>query len=260
MSHAERYRSGGFLIHPAAVLPPDVVDAAVRGMEAVRRGEYDRGQPPERSPWNPGDPTDTLCKIEQPQRASRGIFDLVRRRRIGELAAEATGADWVQVWWVQLLIKPVGVETERTRVNVGWHQDRHYWGCWEEGSELFTAWVALSDVAEDCGPLRFVPGSHRWGAIEGGDFFRGDLDATRSALSLPRGAEWAEEPAVMSAGGLSLHDSYTIHGSGENRSDRPRRSLALHLRTRNSRPVGDLRRDLARYIDDESMCPVIHGA
>ena len=83
---------------------------------------------------NPGDSVDTLCKIENPHRASQGVFDLVSHAEIGKRAAGATGADWVQVWWVQLLYKPPGVETESTRINIGWHQDRNYWKSWEEGA------------------------------------------------------------------------------------------------------------------------------
>ena len=256
MTNADRYKSDGFLVHPDPVLPADVVEVASRGMDAIRRGEYDRGNPPNKSPWNPGDPEDTLCKIELPQRADTGVFSLVSHSTIGELAAEVTGAEWIQVWWVQLLVKPVGVETPDTRINIGWHQDRNYWGCWEEGSELLTAWVALTDVREDCGPMRFVPGSQKWGLLEGSDFHGGDLDATRKGLSLPDDEAWSETPALMSAGGLSLHDSYTLHGSGENRSARPRRSFAIHLRTQNSRPVDDRRQGLTGFIDDESICPV----
>lgn len=258
MTPASQYAADGFFIHAYPVLPADLVDRASHGMDAIRRGDYDRGSPPANSPWNPGDSEDTLCKIEQPQLADQSVFDLISHARIGELAAEATNTDWIQVWWVQLLIKPVGIESSTNRINIGWHQDRNYWGAWEEGSELLTAWVAVSDVLEDCGPMRFVRGSNHWGLLDGSDFHGGDLDATRRGLGLPEGAEWREQPALMSAGGLSLHDCYTLHGSGENRSNQPRRSFAIHLRTRNSRPVDDLRKGLTRFIDDESVCPVIY--
>lgn len=258
MNPTQQYKQDGFLIYSDPVLPPDVVDKARRGTDAIRRGEYDRGQPPNKSPWNPGDSADTLCKIEQPQFASRAVLDLVSHSKIGELAAEATGAEWVQVWWVQLLYKPTGMESAESRVNIGWHQDRNYWKSWEEGSELLTAWVAVSDVQEDCGPMRFVRGSNQWGLVEGSDFHGGDLDGVKNALKLPSDAEWNEQSALMSAGGLSLHDCYTIHGSGQNQSGHPRCSFAVHLRTQNSHPVDDLRQGLTRYIDDETVCPIIY--
>ncbi|MBS14046.1 MAG: hypothetical protein CME19_20920 [Gemmatimonadetes bacterium] len=258
MPTSEQYNQNGYIVYPTPVLPADIVQNALDGMDAIRRGDYDRGRPPNKSPWNPGDPDDTLCKIEQPQFASQGVLDLISHSRIGELAAEVTGADRIQVWWVQLLYKPVGRETESTRINIGWHQDCNYWGAWEEGSELLTAWVALTDVHEASGPMRFVRGSHRWGLLKGSDFHSGDLDATRARLSLRSGAQWQEEAALMSAGGLSLHDCFTVHGSGENRSDAPRRNFAIHLRTQNSRPVDNRRQGLTSFIDDTEVCPVIY--
>jgi ectoine hydroxylase-related dioxygenase (phytanoyl-CoA dioxygenase family) len=47
---------------------------------------------------------------------------------------------------------------------VGWHQDWQYWRYWEDDSELFTAWIAISDVQEDLGPVSFLVGSHQWGS------------------------------------------------------------------------------------------------
>jgi ectoine hydroxylase-related dioxygenase (phytanoyl-CoA dioxygenase family) len=257
----EDYRADGFYIASYPVLPADLVRRASDGMDALRRGEYDTGIPPETSMWNPGDDPSKLCKIEQPQRASRAIYELIRSPALGELAAEITGATRVQVWWVQLLYKPPTLAGAPETTNVGWHQDRHYWSDWEEGSELFTAWVALSDVTEESGPMRFVRGSHRWGLWQaGGDFFAQDLSGQKGAIRTPEGETWEEATALLPPGGVSFHDNLTYHGSGPNRSNAPRRSFALHMRTQNSRPTNDERKGLTRYLDDPSVCPVIYGS
>ena len=256
---AAAYRDQGFYIPPEPILPPEVVRAGVEGMDAVRGGESDTGLEPQPSPWNPGDDPDLLCKMEQPQFASRDIRRLLEYPALGEWAARLTGAEWVQVWWVQLLYKPASLPGEAAPTNIGWHQDRHYWQAWEEGSELFTAWVALSDVTADAGPMRFVPGSQRWGLVDEGGFAGQDLDALREGIKVPAGAEWAEAPALMAPGQVSYHDCYTYHGSGPNHSDGPRRSFAVHMRTDKSRPAGDERAGLTRFIDDTELCPVVHG-
>ena len=125
--------------------------------------------------------------------------------------AESTGADWLQVFWVQMLDKPP--EDPSVPARVGWHQDWHYWReHWEEGSELLTVWVALSEVDETCGPLTYVAGSQRWGLIPGGDFF--EQGEVRSKLELPEDASWSETAALLPAGGLAIHDQLTLHGSG----------------------------------------------
>ncbi len=252
-----QYESDGFLLVPS-LLPADLVSRAVAGMDAVRRGEYNTGRAPQPSPWRPGDDPNQLCKIEQPQFADTAIRDLVSSPILGEMAAAITGASMVQAWWVQLLYKPPATPDLNAKTNVGWHQDRAYWGAWEEGSELFTAWVALSDVREGCGPMRFVRGSHRFGLLPEGDFFEQDIDRQQSAIRLPDGAAWDEVPAILPPGGVSFHDRFTLHGSGPNTSGRPRRSLAIHLRTERSRPVDDTRQGLTEFIDDTSLCPVLH--
>lgn len=254
------YENDGFYLTREPVMPPALVASAIAGMDAVRRGEYDTGRPPQLSMWNPGDDVNALCKVEQPQMAGRAILDLLRYPPLGELAAALTGASMVQVWWVQLLVKPSSDPSATSGSNIGWHQDRSYWGIWEEGSELFTAWIALSDVRdENCGPMRFVRASHRWGLLLESDFFAQDLSGQRRSMGLPEGATWEEVPALLPPGGVSFHDDYTLHGSGPNTSGMPRRSFAVHLRTQNSRPVNDERRGLAAFIDDPEVCPVIYG-
>lgn len=254
-----QYEADGYHIHARSLFPPALVARAIEGMDAVRRGEYDTGRPPQPSPWKPGDDPNKLCKIEQPQFASHAIQELLRYPALSALAAELTGATMVQVWWVQLLVKPSAPADVAAATNVGWHQDRAYWGIWEEGSELFTAWIALSDVREESGPMRFVRGSHRWGLLPEGDFFAQDLAGQQSAIPLPEGADWQEASAVLPPGGVSFHDDYTLHGSGLNISGEPRRSFAVHLRTQNSRPVENRRTGLAEFIDDPALCPVISG-
>ncbi len=255
-----RYEADGFFLATEPVLPADLVARACEGMDAIRRGEYDTGRPPCPSIWNPGDDPNRLCKIEQPQFASKAIRELVSHPALGRLAAAITGATMVQVWWVQLLYKPSTTATPQAQTNIGWHQDRYYWRQWEEGSELFTAWVALSDVRENCGPMRFVRGSHRWGFRNQGDFFEQDVAGQRSAIEVPAGQRWEEVAALLPPGGVSFHHNLTFHGSGPNTSGRPRRSFALHMRTQNSRPVENKREGLTQFIDDLELCPVIYAS
>jgi len=252
------YERDGFFIHPEPIIPEPVVRAARAGMEALERGEYETGTPPQPSYWNPGDPPDKLIKIEMPQIANRAIMELVSHPALGRFVAEVTGARWVQVWWVQHLAKPPAVGDAKTRI--GWHQDRQYWGIWEEGSELFTAWVAISDVTEESGPMRFVRGSHRWGLLEGSDFYGQDHDAQRRALRIPNGSDWQEVAAILPPGAVSIHHCLTLHASGQNYSSTMRRSFAIHMRTDLSAPRNGERKGLASFIDDPTRCPIIYRA
>ena len=162
----------------------------------------------------------------------------------------------VQVWWVQLLLKPPG-RAGAPGANVGWHQDRNYWQVWKGGSELFTAWVALSDVTPQAGPMRFVRGSHPWGLTGRSDFYGQDHDAQRGEIPVPEGECWEEVPAILPPGGVSFHHCLTFHGSGPNLTAEPRRSFAIHMRTEKSHPVGGARQGLTKFIDDPASCPII---
>jgi ectoine hydroxylase-related dioxygenase (phytanoyl-CoA dioxygenase family) len=255
----QAYDQQGYYIvdHPA--LPADQVQAAVKGMDKVREGNYDTGKAPAESPWNPGDDVSKLCKIEMPQICDLSIRKLISSPILGEWAAKATGAKMVQVWWVQLLYKPSAPKGTKTPTNVGWHQDMQYWIEWQPGSELFTPWVALSDVTEDAGPMIFVPGSHKWGMTEGGDFFDQDIAGQKGAIKVPQGETWTEVLDTLPAGGFSFHHCHTIHGSGANYSGKPRRSFAIHLRTEKSMLAPGANRVLTRFLDDETLNPVIYG-
>lgn len=255
----DAFQRDGYFIHAESMLAPEQIARTVEAMEHVRDGVYETGVPPRESPWKPGaDHTKRLVKIEMPHLANRAIFDAVTAPALGELAAAITGARRVQVFWVQQLMKPPADPGGTVQANVGWHQDRQYWKCWEDGSEVFTAWLALSDVPEEAGAMRFVPGSHRWGLLDQGDFFGQAPDEQRGAMELPAGAEWREVPVVLPAGGVSLHHNLTFHASGPNHARHTRLSFAVHLRTENSAPLPGNTDELVRYLDRPGYCPVIY--
>jgi ectoine hydroxylase-related dioxygenase (phytanoyl-CoA dioxygenase family) len=254
------YDRDGFYIHDRPLLDMDLVCRASAGMDALRNGEYETGVPPQPSPWNPGDPDSQFCKIELPQISNRSILEAVSHSEIGRVAAEITGADMVQVWWVQLLGKPATEPGQDAGTRVGWHQDRQYWGSWEPDAELLTAWVAISDVTEDAGPMRFVDGSHRWGLLGRGDFYAQDNDALKEQIGVPDGETWSETNAVLPPGGVSFHDCQTFHASGPNHSGEMRRSFAIHMRTNRAQPKDGKREGLTQFTEDLTRNPVIFGS
>ncbi len=91
-----------------------------------------------------------------------------------------------------------------------------------------TAWVAFDDVDDGNGAMQMLPGSHAWGLVEGAsNFFATDRDGQLATLETDR--DVTPRSVVMAAGQVSFHHPLTFHGSGANRSDRLRRSLAVHF-------------------------------
>jgi len=255
-----RYQNEGFAFGPR-VLSPELIRRVNDGMDGVRAGEYETGRAPLDPFWGDDkDPEIHLRKINQAHFANRAIYEALSSAELGRAVAALTGAKMVQVWATQLLHKPGGPAAVG---QVGWHQDYQYWQTWfTPDSEIFTAWLALSDIEEDSGPMCFVPGSHQWGLIPEGDF-HGAADARAQAKILPPGQTWQEVSALMPAGAFSLHHRLTVHGSHPNRLTTARRSFAIHLRTENSTPTPekvDYYHNYVSFLDDLQDCPVIYQA
>src|SRR4029079_4628000 len=154
----EQYELDGF-ITTDRLMEAELIEETIPHMDAVIAADYETGIAPHMRKWDPGDDEARLRKIDQPQLSDRTIQRLIASPSIGRAAAELTGASMVQVWGVQLLYKPAGGGAAG---NVGWHQDQQYWlRWWTPDSEIFTCWLALSEVTEEAGAMRFVPGSHR---------------------------------------------------------------------------------------------------
>ncbi len=249
----ERYRRDGFYFSPP-IIRANLIERVSASMDAVMAGEYETGEPPRRS-WNPGDDPKRIRKIDQAHLSDRTIYELASHPAIGRWAAALLGAKRVQLWASQMLYKPPGGEVSG---NVGWHQDKQYWRYLD--GELFTAWVAVSDVTGVSGPMRFLRGSHRWGLLESGDFFGHDHEAQQKDIPVPEGERWEEVEAVLPPGAVSFHDRHTYHASGPNTSDGPRRSFAFHLRTENARPVEGRTDYYVQHLDDPAYCPVLYEA
>ncbi len=103
-----------------------------------------------------------------------------------------------------------------------------------------TVWIALDDMYdEEIGPLEYVKGSHLWNDGRVGssqNFFQANggkallySAAERSGIENYKDALTYVSMKGLQAGGLSVHDGRTWHGSGGNKSDRPRRGIGLHF-------------------------------
>jgi ectoine hydroxylase-related dioxygenase (phytanoyl-CoA dioxygenase family) len=224
-------------------------------IEDVMDGKHEIGREPVRR-WNSGDSPTKIRKINDAHISDRTNFDFVTYPEIRRWAAMVTGTQTVQLWASQLLYKPPGGDVAG---QVGWHQDYMYWKeSWEPDSELFTAWVAVSDVKVESGPMCFVPRSHRWGFLNPGDLFNSDRDHTRAEIHVPNGETWGEVPAILTLGAISLHHCLTYHAGGRNISHSPPSSFALHLRTKKSKPLAGCKNHYLSNLGDPQFAPVAY--
>jgi len=91
-----------------------------------------------------------------------------------------------------------------------------------------TCWIGLDDSTIENGCVHYVPKSHRWPLLPTTNL-AGGMDAIKSVLNPEQLADFKPAPCEMKAGEASFHHPLMLHGSYENRSDRPRRAIVINL-------------------------------
>jgi hypothetical protein len=185
------------------------------------------------------EPSDGDRAVIQRPRASDADATILRHLHDGvaSLACELLGARSVQLLQDTLLLKPPG----RAEGSIALHQDYSYTGYLDRASGL-AAGLALTDATRDSGCLHVVDGSHAWGLVGGLHLFasglESDLDARLTHAQRERVAG-ATIPLEVHAGDVTIHHCLTLHGSGPNSSDRPRKTVIAHLIDADSRVARD---------------------
>ena len=163
------------------------------------------------------DPSKVLFHALGAWRITPGFHDLLWSPAFTMAASQLLDGA-VRFWHDQLFCKPA-----RHGGVVAWHQDYSYWTRTQPMAHL-TCWIGLDDSTRENGCLHYVPGSHRWPLlpITG---LAGDMEAIREVLSPEQWEQFQHPVAIeLRRGECSFHHPLMVHGSFENRTDRPRRA------------------------------------
>ena len=224
----DQFRAKGFL-NAGPVLSMDAVqtlrDEVMRTIE--QRADANVKQPVSCRNLSPR-ADEPIWQIVDIWISSPPFKELLFHPRITQGLAQLTDARELRIWHDQIQYKP----PQKGGVNM-WHQDAPLWPIIAPMTEV-TAWVALDDADESNGCMSMVPGSHLWG--DNIDFLR----ALESYDAMPSqfGAQAvAVERCPVRAGEVHYHHALTWHGSHANTSGRPRRAIALHYMTQDTRYV-----------------------
>ena len=131
---------------------------------------------------------------------------------------------------IEQLLSQAHFKRPHDGVIFGWHQDIQHrdkgGGTWTDvngcGSYVQTL-IVIDDMTADSGPLKFIPGSSRWGRVDFGDH---DYDKPDYNPKTP--PEFHEDQAITiaaHAGDTLFFGPYTAHASFENVSDTYRRAF-----------------------------------
>jgi ectoine hydroxylase-related dioxygenase (phytanoyl-CoA dioxygenase family) len=172
--------------------------------------------------------------------ASEPFNKLISHQFIVEGLAQLTNATTLRIWHDQIQYKPAQIGG----VNM-WHQDAPFWPILAPMTEV-TAWVALDDVDESNGCMSMVPGSHTWGNHI--DF----LNSFKSYEDMPTEYQGHKIEIVrcpVKKGEVHYHHALTWHGSHANTSGRPRRAIALHYMTQDTRYVASGEHVMKQFVE-----------
>ena len=169
----------------------------------------------------------TVWQIVNIWEASEPFHEIITNPTVVEEVAQLTGAGELRIWHDQIQYKTA----TDGGVNM-WHQDSPYWPILTPKTSQVTAWIALDDVDEENGCMSMVEGSCHWGS---------NIDFLHTLKN------WDDMPAEFDGhalkvrtcpapkGHVHFHHALTWHGSHANRSARPRRAIALHYMTQETR-------------------------
>lgn len=202
-----RYEEEGVLF-PIPALGPAALAEFRTAFDAVGEQMGDDRRPQRFGQWH-------LC--------FRWAYDLVTYPAILDAVEDVLGPD--------LLIHSTTAFAKRAGSPdfVSWHQDSYYWHL--DRPRLVSAWIALTDSTSENGCLRVIPGSHRRTRLEHVALpHKHNLPGSGLHVAAEIDTSGAVD-VCLRAGEMSFHHADIVHGSGPNRSARPRIGFAIRYTT-----------------------------
>lgn len=140
------------------------------------------------------------------------VKDFVFGKRFAGIARDLMKVNGIRLWHDQALYKELGGRITDC------HQDESYWPI--DSKNTTTMWMALVDVPEEKGCMRFVPGSHEWGVQEYVDIFEQphvpEAVKEENRISLP-----------LNAGDVTYHSGLTFHEAFPNKTNAMREAMTI---------------------------------
>jgi hypothetical protein len=212
------------------------VDDLLSATERYYAGERDRAlpvRPPRLAYWEPSH-GDVQRHNDYVHYESDGIAKALLKPIIGAVAARLAQTLEIRVFQTTLIYKPP-IPGEQSNI-VPWHFDKHYWAS-SSSEKMLTAFIPFHDCDEEMGTITIVDRSNNWAEVGFEDSTnqhfakrdRSQLEQMLEENAAYNNATVDKIPMIIPKGHMSFHHCKTYHGSGANRSDRPRRAISLHL-------------------------------
>ncbi|GHC13216.1 phytanoyl-CoA dioxygenase family protein [Cerasicoccus arenae] len=147
---------------------------------------------------------------------SDDVKAFVLGKRLARIATELLGTRGVRLYHDQALYKePGGGYTP-------WHVDQVYWPL--SNNNTVTAWIPLTKITQDMGPLEFSVGSQEI------KFGRDMVISDESEKAIDQHLKFSDrrvDSGPFDLGEVSFHYGYTFHRAGPNVTNRPREVMTI---------------------------------
>lgn len=150
--------------------------------------------------------------VNEPARISPLVRSIATSAKVGALMREVMGVPQIRLFRDLGLIKPPAADNG---IGTGFHQDQPFYPLDRTG--VASLWIALVDLPESSGTMRFIDGSHKWGPVG-----RYVLPGQDWIAAHPEDAKELTAPPALRAGSATIHDGYMIHGADANTWNQPR--------------------------------------
>lgn len=203
------YRQEGYLYLPGLLDPASAAAACAQTLEIVRVSRELAG------PGAVGKDGKPLKLVQSCQYLAGSVLDgLINSPRLQAIATALLGGE-------ALLYMPfTAVKSAGGGGRFAFHQDNQYTR-FVDGLGGINIWFALCDMTPENGCLQMCPRSHLRGTLESD----AEPDGHRRTKIEPQDFL----PLRMRAGDAVAFSRLTVHGSGENRTDRPRVAYAVQF-------------------------------
>ena len=157
--------------------------------------------------------------VGEPHARDLRWLEICRHPRILDAVEAVLGPNLI------LIFSSVFIKLPHDPTQVAWHQDNTYWPS-VHGTDVVTLWLAIDDADAENAAMQVIPGSHQ-GYKEMEMIPTGDNQTLRNTVAVKPEQEESAITLAMPAGSLSIHDSYILHGSAANQSDRRRAGYTI---------------------------------
>lgn len=214
------YHENGYLALDAITTPEDVgsVRAAYDRIFEQRAGR-EVGEQFDLAGTDEDETRAALPQILNPSKYAPEIAESLMKKNAISVAKQLLG-DEAAYGGEHAILKPAGSAAETP-----WHQDEAYWDPAFAYNSM-SIWIPLQPATLENGCMWFVPGSHRGPIFEHRQI--GD-DPRVHGLEVIGANVSSGVACPIPAGGCTIHHNATLHYTGPNRTDRPRRALIMIL-------------------------------